>query len=112
MIETLDFCDTTQSTERRPTTNIPPQALTLFNGEFVNRQAVRFAERLVAEAGNDFDRQLELAFRLALVRWPTENERATIRRSFDELAAQLDERSALVQVCRVILNLNEFVYPN
>jgi hypothetical protein len=112
MIETLDFCDTTTSTERRPTTNIPPQALTLFNGEFVNRQAAQFSERLITEAGPDFDRRMELAFRIALVRPPSDSERTAIRRSFQELAAQIDEQAALVQVCRVILNLNEFVYPN
>ena len=29
MLETLDFCDTTQSTERRTVTSVAPQALTL-----------------------------------------------------------------------------------
>jgi hypothetical protein len=112
MLETLDFCDTTQSTERRAITSIAPQALTLFNGDFVNRQAERFAERLREEAGNDFDRQLDLAFRLALVRLPTEAESVAIRRFYREQALTGDDRAGLIQVCRVILNLNEFVYPN
>jgi mono/diheme cytochrome c family protein len=112
MLETLDFCDTTQSTERRAITTIAPQALTLFNGEFVNRQAERFAERLAREASGDLDRQLDLAYRLALCRLPTDAERGAIRRFFESQALPTNQQAALVQVCRVILNLNEFVYPN
>jgi hypothetical protein len=112
MLETLDFCDTTQSTERRAITTIAPQALTLFNGEFVNRQAERFAERLAREASGDLDRQLDLAYRLALCRPPTDTERGAIRQFFESQALQTNQQAALVQVCRVILNLNEFVYPN
>ena len=46
------------------------QALTLFNGDFVNRQARYFAERLRREAGSDPERQVDLAYRLALARPP------------------------------------------
>ncbi|NBR86632.1 MAG: DUF1549 domain-containing protein, partial [Verrucomicrobia bacterium] len=51
MLEVLDVCDTTQSSDKRAVTSIAPQALTLFNGEFVNRQARHFADRLNREAG-------------------------------------------------------------
>ena len=112
MLETLDFCDTTQSTDRRAITSVAPQALTLFNGEFVNRQAEQFATRLEREAGADCARQIELAFRLALARSPTVMEAKAMRRFHEREAAATDGRAALVQVCRVILNLNEFVYPN
>lgn len=112
ILETLDFCDTTQSTDRRTITSVAPQSLTLFNGEFVNRQAEQFAQRLIREAGPDLDQQLELAFRLALTRLPVENEILVMRRYFENEAAATNPQAALVQVCRVILNLNEFVYPN
>lgn len=112
LLETLDFCDTTQSADRRAITSVAPQALTLFNGDFVNRQAEQFARRLVREAGHDLDRQVEMAFRLALARAPTVPEALAIRQFFDREAATTDPHSALVQACRVILNLNEFVYPN
>src|SRR5258708_26692540 len=39
MIEVLDLCDTTKSSARRAVTSVAPQALTLFNGRFVNEQA-------------------------------------------------------------------------
>ena len=67
----LDLCDTTRPNDKRLTTTVAPQALTLFNGDFVNRQAKHFAERLRKEAGDDADRQIERAYRLALCRPPT-----------------------------------------
>jgi hypothetical protein len=112
MMETLDFCDTTNSTERRAITSIAPQALTLFNGDFVNRQSEHFGRRLQREAGGDSLKQIDLAFRLALARQPTPAEAAAMQQFLAREAAATDERRAIVQLCRVILNLNEFVYPN
>jgi hypothetical protein len=113
MLETLDFCDTTNSTERRAVTSVAPQALTLFNGDFVNLQAKAFAQRLEREAGADVNAQLDLAYRAALSRRPTEEEMAAMLSFLQaEAAAGGDAHAALVQLCRVILNLNEFVYPN
>jgi hypothetical protein len=112
MLETLDFCDTTNSTELRAITNVAPQALTLFNGDFVNRQAEQLAQRLEREAGDDPIRQIDLAYRLALTRSPTAQETLVMRQFFDEEAATNGEKQALVQLCRVIFNLNEFAYPN
>ncbi|WP_254508602.1 PSD1 and planctomycete cytochrome C domain-containing protein [Anatilimnocola floriformis] len=109
MLETLDFCDTTQSTERRAITSVAPQALTLFNGEFTNRQAEQFADRLIREGGDDANQQITLAFRLAVGRDPTKQEMNSLK---DFLQSDRPLREHLVQMCRVILNLNEFVYPN
>ena len=78
MIEVLDFCDTTRSVPRRLVTSTAPQALTLFNGEFVNRQSHHFADRLIREAGDDPGAQIHLAYRLALSRPATPDEVATM----------------------------------
>jgi hypothetical protein len=125
--EVLDFCDTVRSADQRSITTVAPQALTLFNGEFVNRQSRHFAHRLAARAGPDLDRQIVLAYRLALGRSPHAREQA---RALDFLKAEAAHLSrqpagdaapvdtnrarhlALVQMCRVILNLNEFVYTD
>ena len=113
MLETLDFCDTTQSAERRAVTSVAPQALTLFNGEFVNRQAQVFARRVAREAGPEPGGRVRFALRAALAREPTGHELAAMRAFMErEAAAGGDRDQALVQLCRVILNLNEFVYPN
>ena len=51
MLEVLDFCDTARSAARRNVTSVPTQALTLLNGDFVNRQARHLADRLERDAG-------------------------------------------------------------
>jgi hypothetical protein len=124
MIEVLDLCDTTKTSARRPVTSVAPQALTLFNGRFVNEQAAHFALRLEHEAGADTARQIDLAFRLALARRPTaaeangmlgflaEEQARLIDESGGALAAEAARHKALQQLCRVIFNLNEFVYPD
>ncbi len=103
MFETLDFADTVSSCPKRQVTTVAPQALTLFNGEFSNVQSGHFANRLRLEAGDDSHRQIDLAWRLALSRAPSAQER-------DQMLAFLANES-LEQLCRVIFNLNEFVYP-
>lgn len=124
MLEVLDLCDTTRTFPKRNVTTVPTQALTLYNGEFVNRQARHMAERLRREAGEDTERQITHAWRLAFCRMPTESESSTmltfyrdelvgLRAEVPEPASDAEvEGRALVQLCRVILNLNEFVYPD
>ncbi len=111
-LEVLDVCDTTRSTELRNRTTIAPQALTLFNGDFANRQARHLADRLMRDTGDDSVSQIELAYRLTLCRPPTPSETATMQRFLTDAAGAEDRRLALEQLCRVILNLNEFVYSN
>lgn len=103
MFETLDLADTVSSCPQRQVTTVAPQALTLFNGTFVNQQAGAFAERLQKEAGESPEKQLRLAFKLALCRAPSPAELAQLRSFLDG--------ESLSEACRVILNLNEFVYP-
>ncbi|MFN0104991.1 MAG: PSD1 and planctomycete cytochrome C domain-containing protein [Bryobacteraceae bacterium] len=104
LMEVLDVCDTTRSAAKRQTTSVAPQALQLFNGDFINRQARHFAERLRKEAGADTAAQIELAYRLALARRPKAEEK-------DAMFSFL-QGGTLEEMCRVILNLNEFAYAN
>jgi hypothetical protein len=127
MLEVLDLCDTARTSARRVVTTVAPQALSLFNGDFVNRQAGHFADRLLQEAGPDPDKQIELAYRLVLCRPPTASERAALVQFLKQEAESLVKESsgagkpmgtaqarqrALQQACRVIFNLNEFVYAD
>ena len=115
MLEVLDLCDTTKSSAQRINTAVATQALTLFNGEFVNRQARHLAERLVREAGDDPRDQIDRAYRLAFARPPTGEEQRSLL-LFLEDESERDGggalREALVQLCRVIFNMNEFVYAD
>ena len=122
-LEVMDLCDTTRPAPKRLVTSVAPQALTMFNGDFANRQAVYFAKRLQREAGPDLANQVQLAYRLAVCREPTRRE-STLMQEFltHEEARQKDESEgledeqarhrALVQMCRVILNLNEVAYAD
>jgi len=127
LLEVFDLCDTTRTSAKRNVTSVAPQALTLLNGDFVNRQARHLANRLLQEAGADPEKQIERAYRLALCRAPTATERAALAQFLKDEAGELMKEStkmakaldqaearhrALVQMCRVIFNLNEFVYPD
>jgi hypothetical protein len=126
MLEVLDLCDTARTSARRAVTTVAPQALSLFNGDFVNRQARHLADRLVKEVGPEPGKQIERAYLLCLCRPPTASERSSLVRFLEQEAENLAKESkaekpvnrdearlrALQQACRVILNLNEFVYPD
>ncbi|MCX6603550.1 MAG: PSD1 and planctomycete cytochrome C domain-containing protein [Acidobacteria bacterium] len=103
LMEVLDVCDTSRPAAKRQTTSVAPQALQMFNGDFINRQARHFAERLRREASGQAA-QIELAYRLALARRPSAAER-------DAMLSFL-RTSSLEEMSRVILNLNEFAYAN
>jgi hypothetical protein len=127
LLEVLDFCDTARTSAKRNVTSVAPQALSLFNSEFVNRQAKHLATRLEREASNDSERQIERAYVLALCRPPQAKELAAtsafLRKEADKLTKEADDQGkplstntarhrALVQMCRIVLNLNEFVYAD
>jgi hypothetical protein len=127
MLEVLDLCDNARTSAQRNVTTTAPQALTLFNGDFANRQAAHLARRLLREAGDDPAKQVERAYLLALCRPPTATECSALVEFLQQEAERLAEETAgtgtpanqaelrqraLVQMCRVILNLNEFVYPD
>lgn len=116
-LEVLDLPSSESPCEQRMVSTIAPQALTYLNGEFVNTQAQHFAQRLVAEAGPTFGRQLELAFELTVCRPPTSDEAAAAQAFLqgqwgDEQPAAGGEAHlrALALLCVVLLNNNEFVY--
>ena len=101
-LDLLDAPDTTTSCAARPVSTTAPQALTFFNGAFVNEQAAHFAERLRREAGDDPAAQVRRAFELALCRPPRHEEQAA--------GVAFLGRQPLEAFCLVVLNLNEFVY--
>ena len=89
----LDCADPSMQVDKRTETLSPLQALALFNNGFMLTMARHLAER----AGNVTE-----AFRLALAREPTADERQALE--------AYAKRYGLANACRVILNLNEFVF--
>jgi mono/diheme cytochrome c family protein len=105
MLESLDLPDTVTSCAKRQITTVAPQALSLFNGDFTLEQSRNLADRLVRELGPDAspEARVERAWQIALNRPPTPTELAATRRFLAD--------EPLFQLCRVLLNLNEFAYP-
>jgi hypothetical protein len=97
----LDCADPSLAVEKRNQTITPQQALSLLNNKLAVVMAKHFAKRVEKLAADDADR-VTAAFRIALGRSPSEKERGA-------LAAYAKEHG-LANTCRVILNLNEFVF--
>ena|SRR5207249_4458905 len=134
MFETFDMPDTHESCPRRNVTTSPLQALMLLNSELMLEWAQSFAGRVVAAAGPNEERQIDIAYRLAYSRKPTKEEQALVRQFFERQRAILAERAAageklalpavlpektdpvhvaaLVDLCHTLMNSNEFVYRN
>jgi hypothetical protein len=101
LLECLDCADPNINTPARNATLTALQALALLNDPFMVRRAERFAERLQKMSG-DPDKQIDLAFRLALGRPAADEERAAV-------VAYARSRG-LAAACRLLFNLNEFVF--
>jgi hypothetical protein len=102
MMAAFDQPDNAVSCARRSTSNVAPQALTLLNSEFAAEIAKAFAGRVAREAGEDLARQVERAFRIALQRDPDESERAA--------CLKFRQERSLPELCRAVLNVNEFIF--
>jgi hypothetical protein len=98
---TLDCADSSASVPKRNETITPLQSLALLNNKFMVRMAEHFAGR-IETAGTTNSERIMAAWRLAFSRDP----------SGDELATMTDfvDRHGLANACRLIFNMNEFVF--
>lgn len=99
--ETLDCADASLLTPKRYATMSPLQALAMHNNRFVLRQAQHFAARVRNEA-NTVPGQVHAAVRIAFARAPLASERA--------IMIEHCQQHGLESLCRLIFNLNEFVF--
>jgi mono/diheme cytochrome c family protein len=101
-METFDLPENSVSCARRTESTVAPQALSLLNSPLAVQAARAFAGRVRAEAGPDAVRQIRRAFALAFQRAPDRAEIAVCRRFL--------EHRSLPELCRALLNANEFIY--
>jgi len=97
----LDCADPSLAVDKRNETQTPQQALALLNNRLTVTMARHFAER-VSKAGTTDGERITAAVRLALGRDPSPKEQ-------DALLAYT-RKHGLPNTCRLILNLNEFVF--
>jgi hypothetical protein len=100
-MDCLDAADPSQLVARRNTTLTALQALATLNNPFVLRQCEHFAARL-HKIATDTPSQIDAAYRLALSRPPTPDERARL--------AAYAQKHGLANACRVLFNSTEFMF--
>jgi hypothetical protein len=90
MLGAFDVADPNLIVGKRDVTTVPTQALFLMNNPFVLNQSAEFAKRVLKDQGLDQNARINLAYRLAVGRLPTERERtevakyiADFRKSFE-----------------------------
>ena len=101
-METFDLPENATSCAKRNVSTVAPQALSLLNSPLATEAAHAFAARVERETPATPRERVERAFLLALQRRPTSAERVTCEHF-------LEQRS-LAELCRALLNLNEFIY--
>jgi hypothetical protein len=100
-LEAFDLPDTNLSCPKRERSTTAPQALTLLNSSDVMEAAKGLTSRVMKEAKSN-DERITLAYRLTLGRRPSETEM--------KLSREFLKQSPLSELCRALLNVNEFVY--
>ena len=120
LLATFDQPVVTSLCARRTRSAVVTQSLTMLNDAFINEQARGLAERVLATLASPADSAVvDLAFRLALTRSPTEDESAWcqefLSKQREHFAAQEDAAReagvrALAELCHTLLNTSEFLY--
>ena len=132
MFEAFDMPDTNETCSRRTQTVTPSQSLELLNNELVVDWAKAFAGRVLNDGGMTPEAQVDRAYKLAYSRTPTEDERslalAFMQKQIHILAEQSKQNqkltvprdlpagvipvnaAALVDLCHMLFNSNEFLY--
>jgi hypothetical protein len=114
----FDGPDTNTTTEQRPTSTVPLQALFLMNSPFMKEQAEGFARHITANA-EQTERRLELAFQTAYGRSPTIVERERGEQYIREYQSRCcgmgisdaqSESEAWTSYARILMCANEFIY--
>ena len=98
----FDCPDAGQSTARRRESTTPIQALNLFNSRFTLEEAKAFADRVIADSGQDIRQQIQRAYQLALSRAPSSVELAD--------GTPVVRAQGLATLCRALYNSNEFLF--
>jgi hypothetical protein len=130
LLELFDAPNSAQTCDRRNVSTVPTQALVLMNDEFMQDQAGYFADRVRKAVGEDPAAQAREALWRAFSREPSPRrvaEATSFLGAQKALGAQKptgaqqvlgaqgtgekgSERQALIDLCHVLLNCNEFVY--
>ena len=118
MLGTFDMADPNLIVGKRDVTTVPTQALFLMNNPFVLNQSRETAKRILGQQGLSQNGRIELAYRLAVGRPPTEPEHAeatnflaSFRKAFEEAnQAGNPQVAAWASFCQVLFQSGLFRY--
>lgn len=115
MFQAFDFPTPFSSVGLRTNSNVPAQALSLMNGEFVRGQAQLWAERIVKDGSKDQAKRIEQLYEVAYARKPTATESlAAAEFLFEQQelygAKSSDDVRPWADLCHVLFNVKEFIY--
>jgi hypothetical protein len=123
-LELFDYPQMNPNCLLRRDSTVAPQALHLMNNAMVQQLAASFAERVRRDAGCEPVKQIESAYRIAMSRPPTEEEKAVgleaLRKLTERWAQQVAagrkmdreeaRRKALASYCHALINSAGFLY--
>ncbi len=101
-METFDLPENSTSCARRTGSTVAPQALSLLHSPLAVEASQELAKRVRQEVGNEPEAQVRQVFRITLQRAPKPEER--------DACLRLLRRRSLPELCRALINLNEFAY--
>jgi len=115
-LQVFDMADPSLIVGKRDVTTVATQALYLMNNPFVATQAERMAKRVLEPKGLDPSARIELAYRLALGRLPTEREKTDVDRYLTEYRKSLEaaqhkgnsQLAAWASFCQTLFAAGEF----
>jgi hypothetical protein len=132
LFSAFDAPDSNETCARRNVSTNAPQALLMLNSKLTLDVAQAFAGRLLREAGSRPAEVIDRAYRAALGRPPDAKEQSLMQTFLGDEAALIRTRlaarqpaslpagapgsvdpafgGAVVELCQVLLNLNEFAY--
>jgi hypothetical protein len=115
LMQLFDAPESIQSIGERSTTTAATQALALMNSPFVRQRAEKLFQRVMPRPNGALPTTIDEAYRIALGRVPTGDERQRMQAFIEKQTASYGRspkgmEQALTDFCQVLLCLNEFVY--
>jgi hypothetical protein len=137
LLDTFDMASPQQVHSKRSVTTTPLQALALANSDLVFQWSQALAGRVISEAGNNADKELDRLYEILFARKPDRTERAELEKFLTSHETDIKGRitdgkfaiavptglkdtqkldpiraSAFVDLVHTVANSNEFAYRN
>ncbi len=121
VFDAFDAPAMTPNCDRRASSNVAPQSLLLMNSEFAASFSSGFADRLIAQAGQELRDQIVLGWQLAYgsapgdedvvaAMWFVEMQQKTIQQGTPDTKPEASHQQALASFCHALLSSNRFLY--